>query len=72
MEPMIAELAPASKYQPRATIEAGKNGVAVHVDVAGLQPNTEYQFRAVAENIEGLTEGSSKTFLTQACICLSA
>jgi hypothetical protein len=46
-------------------IEAGKNGVAVHAGVTGLQPNTEYQFRAVAENIEGLTEGSSKTFITQ-------
>ncbi|HSS41942.1 MAG TPA: hypothetical protein VLK37_05245 [Solirubrobacterales bacterium] len=46
-------------------IEAGKNEVAVHVGVVGLQPNTEYQFRAVAENSEGLTEGSAGSFTTQ-------
>jgi hypothetical protein len=48
-----------------AQIGAGHRPVAVSQDIAGLQPGTTYHYRVVAENSQGTTEGSDRTFTTQ-------
>lgn len=44
----------------------GHEGVSVSREISGLDAETLYHYRVVAENEDGLTEGPSKTFVTQA------
>jgi DNA-binding beta-propeller fold protein YncE len=64
----FGEGAPAGNSIPcaesAAEIGTGSSPVAVHVDVSGLAPLTEYGFRLVAVNGLGRAEGSSHFFTT--------
>lgn len=42
----------------------GRDPLAVHAYLKGLQPGTTYHFRLVAENATGVTEGIDRTFTT--------
>jgi DNA-binding beta-propeller fold protein YncE len=48
-----------------ALIPPGRKGVVVQQALSGLQPQTLYHYRLVAENSEGLEAGPDKTFTTQ-------
>jgi hypothetical protein len=43
---------------------SGGTGVTTSASLTGLQPNTEYGYKALAENGSGLSEGSAQTFVT--------
>lgn len=51
---------------PGDTLPAGDAYVDVSDDITGLDPDTEYHFRVVAENDEDLVEGEDQTFTTDA------
>jgi len=51
---------------------AGGDGVVVSEDITGLDPETTYHFRVVAQNASGLTEGPDETFETPAEECPNA
>lgn len=42
---------------------SGSSPVAVHADVSGLTPLTEYHYRLVASNANGTSEGIDRTFI---------
>lgn len=44
----------------------GRDPLAVHGYLKGLQPGTTYHYRVVAENATGVTEGIDRTFTTDA------
>ena len=50
------------------SIGSGSKGDAIEASqaLAGLEPNTTYHYRLVAENSEGTSKGSDRTFLTPA------
>ncbi|MFP6855372.1 MAG: DUF5011 domain-containing protein, partial [Opitutales bacterium] len=45
-------------------IESGATGGQIHALADGISPETDYYYRALAENAEGVTYGESKTFRT--------
>jgi hypothetical protein len=50
--------------EPDADIGAGEVSVAVNQEVTGLQPNTAYHYRVVAENAEGPGVSADQAFTT--------
>ncbi len=55
-----------AQKSPTKSIFAGNVPVAVNFNVTGLEPDTEYPFRLVAENSAGEGKSPDKTFRTQA------
>ncbi len=49
---------------PEQAIGAGSSTVAVSAAIAGLRPNTRYNYRAVATSAAGVTRSSNGTFTT--------
>jgi hypothetical protein len=47
-------------------VAAGDSAVAQVANVSGLSPNTTYHYRIVAENVDGTTAGTDRTFKTPA------
>jgi hypothetical protein len=50
---------------PNGSTGSGHEPVAVSQPISGLQANTTYHYRVIAENELGVTEGPDQTFITQ-------
>ena len=46
----------------------GREDLAVHAYLSGLQPSTEYHYRLVAENASGVSAAPDRTFVTKAAM----
>ena len=49
---------------------AGSGNVEVHADLTGLQPSGEYDFRLIATNSDGTTDGGAVSFATSPAVKL--
>jgi hypothetical protein len=47
------------------SIGSGHKAVSVAQDIAGLQADTTYHYRVIAQNVEGVTKGPDRQFITQ-------
>ncbi len=54
-----------TSHTPWVNAGNGSSGIPVSMDVNGLDPETTYYFRLVAENSGGLTRGNDNSFETQ-------